>query len=389
MFRAASRRTPDEELQRLLAPDFDWALLFTLAEREYATAVLWQRMRRLERDMPVVVQTQLRNLSRVMQFRMDYAEQRLAASVAALEAENIECVLLKGAALGSTTYGSFAERPMSDLDILVHPRDARPAQQALLNAGWVASGETQSQGYGGQPHHHLLPLLDARGVPLSLEVHQSLLPTGHPFAFEADLVWSRSRRGVRGSTWARVPDPLHSLLHTCIHFAWSHLLRKGAWRGFRDVEALTTHYAIDWQAFTSLASAAGAKTCCYWTLQLAQSVAGVPVPNDVVAAFRPPLPRAALSLLERHFALILVPTGYDCPSVTLRRLMWAAGMLPRWNGHGSRRRWDLPSATPPIPALQQEGGASTPLTAGWAHYARSVLFGVRPLSTTKGLRRGV
>ena len=53
-------------------------------------------------------------------------------------AAKTEVVLLKGAALALTVYGSFVERPMSDVDLLVARGDAPRARDALLAAGWVS-----------------------------------------------------------------------------------------------------------------------------------------------------------------------------------------------------------------------------------------------------------
>jgi hypothetical protein len=136
-----------------------------------------------------------------------------------------------------------------------------------------------------------------------------------------------------------VPDPLYLLLHTCLHFAWTPMFRRGGWRTFRDVKSLISRYDLDWDGFVRLARSHRAGTCCYWTLHLARELVGAPVPDDVLKALRPPLATVVLRTLERHFALILLPSATSCPSVRLRRMMWVTGIQPRRSGHGTSRPW--------------------------------------------------
>jgi hypothetical protein len=379
LFLAAGGSENDAAIRDLLTRDIDWGKLCQLADREYAAPVLWRRMQACGvNGAPVAASDRIRKLARVVHFRMDYVQQRLMESVDALEQAGIECVLLKGVALASTVYWSFTERPMADIDILVPAKRAEEAGRVLLTVGWAAYRGEQPPTNCSEPHHHLLPLLDARGMDVQLEVHRALLPTGHPFAFAADAVWGAAMATARGVRWARVPDPHHLLLHTCIHFAWSHLMRKGAWRAFRDVRAVIDTRAIDWSHFVKLARAAKAGTCCYWTFRLARELMGVEVPTEVLSVLRPPLPEIALAAIERHFTLILFPTRVDCPSVTLRRFMWSAGILPRWSGHGARRRWGIPSATPaPDPTRSSAGSNLRPTRGHWRQYWRGVFLGAR------------
>ena len=47
----------------------------------------------------------------------------LIRSLAALRAAGVPVIVLKGAAFASTIYPSLADRPMVDVDLLVHPQD--------------------------------------------------------------------------------------------------------------------------------------------------------------------------------------------------------------------------------------------------------------------------
>ena len=161
------------------------------------------------------------------------------------------------------------------------------------------------------------PLDDRAGTGLHLEVHRSILPSGHPFdPIERD-VWQSSRRITVGTTSARVPAPKHLLLHTCIHFAWSHRFFGKIWRTFHDVHAICDRYSPDWDEFIDMARATRAATCCYWTLHLARTVAGAAVPARVLAQLEPRMPRTLHGLVERHYASNLFHAVKACPSATL------------------------------------------------------------------------
>ena len=340
LFQAAGGPANDSAIGYLLTQDLDWVEICRLAEREKGAPIVWRRVKSVASDrVPAGAEAHLRKLARVIQFQMSYLEQLTTKSTAALERAGVDYSLLKGAALACGVYGSFVERPMIDLDILVDQSQARNAVDALLSAGWLWQPKKPID--GDYSHlRHLPALIDPNGLA-SVEVHTSLFPPGAPFDITTKAVLESARAVPFSGVMVRVPDPIHLLLHACIHFSWSHMFRQGAWRTFRDVQAITTAYDIDWPRFIEESKRHGAQTCCYWTFHLARELTGVRIPAEVVMATRPPLPAIALRVLERHLTVILVPSGTGCPSVLLRRAMWASGILPRWSGHAAVRPWQI------------------------------------------------
>jgi hypothetical protein len=333
---AAGGERNDDAIRGLLARPLDWAKLSWLAEQERATPVLW---RRLSATGPLTEGAEaLHRMAMVSEFRMSHLEARLLSALDTLRAAKTEVVLLKGAALALTVYGSFVERPMSDVDLLVARSDALRARDALLSAGWVSRAGTDAAFYEG--HHHLPPLVDGLGTGTSLELHTSLFFEGHPFAFTSEDIRRRAERVVvRGHT-ALVPSVHDQLLHLCLHFAWSHMMATGAWRAFRDLDALIRTGRVDWTEFTKLARESRGGSACYWTFRLARTLSGISVPERVELALAPPEPEFALRRLEQHFTYDLLPTENISPSVWLTYAMWRAGVRPEWSGHGRVRPWD-------------------------------------------------
>ena len=344
----------EDSVRRLLATELDWPTLAALAERERATTILWQWLQRTGAHVPADVEAAWRMRAMISEFQLLRLEQSLHETIGVLATRGIEVMLLKGSALAYTTYASFAERPMGDLDVLIRPEQAQEAWSLLQTRGWTWPSELWPAEFYTE-HQHLPPLLDARGDGFRLELHTDLLPGGHPFLTSPAVLWAAANRiRVNGST-ALVPSLPQQLLHLCIHFAWSHQMQWGGWRAFRDVDRLARRADFSWPEFVDLAHNSRATTGCFWTLRLARNLAGAPVPDDALRALRPPRRDFLLKRLERHYALQLFPTKSGCPSVTLGRRLWELGMAARWSGHGSVRPWRdvfsegwLDSTTPPV-----------------------------------------
>lgn len=373
---AAGGAGNDARIRGLVAGGIDWAKLGWIAGRERAAPVLWERLHSVPGIRLPEEAAPLRKLAMVSDFRMRHLETRLDDSLAALEGAGVDGLLLKGAALAVTVYGSFTRRPMSDLDVLVRPGEAERAVPALLAAGW---SPVEAQGleefYRG--HHHLPALEDARGTGVQLELHTALFFEGHPFRFSPEDIWARAERiDVRGLP-AFVPSIHDQLLHLCLHFAWSHMMSTGGWRSFRDLNALLGTGRVRWPEFTRLALESRGGSCCYWTFRLAGELAGVEVPREVVAALCPPLPEVVLSRLARHFTYSLLPTETLCPSVSVAYTMWRLGVRPGWSGHGDVRPWDR-SDDLLVPVKSRKSGARRMAEhvrnlRGWGKYVRAII----------------
>lgn len=338
LFLSAGDRPRDPDIRQLLNRDLDWPELCRLADREKAAPLVWRRIETVATgEIPREAEAHLRKLARVVSFRMSYLEQLVIRSTASLDRSGIDYTLLKGAALACAVHGSFDRRPMIDVDLLVRDDDAKAAVDALQSAGWVEQASKDRR--GDYSHcHHLPPLVDPNGL-VSAEIHTSLLPQNAPFGITTEAVLSSAQVIPFRDSAVQVPHPVYLLLHACLHFTWNTMFRMGGWRTFRDVKALISSYDLDWDSFVELARSHRAESCCFWTLHLARELVGACVPDEILKALRPPLPAAVLRTLERHFTLILLPSRTSCPSVSLRRAMWSAGILPGKSGHAASRPW--------------------------------------------------
>ena len=330
----------DAAIRELARDGLDWNRFVRLAQFERAVSVVHARLRHVVQDaVPADTLEQMRRLALISDFAMLQLESRLHEVLRVLENARVRVMLLKGAALSLTAYAGLRQRPMSDLDVLVDPGNAGLAQRLMLEKGWREID-------GGIPmhvyhrHHHQPPLRDAQLKELQLEIHTALFPERQPFAFDARDLWAGAQPLGPEFPNTYVPQAMHSLLHACLHFLWSHQGRFGVWRTIRDVDALTRTQHVDWTAFVDAARATRGGTSCYWTFRIAERTAGVSVPAFVLDQLRPPRSRYVLQAMERHFARNLFPTELACPSVSLGHALWELAVMPGWSGHGDMRPWD-------------------------------------------------
>lgn len=160
-------------------------------------------------------------------FRPDYAlssiradQQRAIAAeaVAALRASGIRVLLLKGISYAGGLYADPAERPMTDVDLLVDPAEHARATARLEALGYRHAGPAIQR----SPRHHAITLKrpqrataveagDRRPVDAAaVDLHRSPTQRGRITLPLADL-WARARPAPWIDGAVR-PDPLDELL---------------------------------------------------------------------------------------------------------------------------------------------------------------------------------
>ena len=335
IFRLAGAEAPLVDVRGQL----DWQRLLQFASDENALLVLRDWMRcRTDIELPIEVERLTVFMALDRESRMRLLQARVVESLEALNAAGVDVLLLKGGALAYTVYDSFVARPMRDVDLLVCPDRAEEARDILFGIGWSLDASLPDD-VSYRAHHHLPPLLDVGRSGLRLEIHRALLPVEHPFRFDEREIWRAARPLYVGAQRAFVLHPTHQALHIAMHFAWSHMLKSGAWHTFRDLDSMIRAGLIDWSEFERTAAAWGASTCCYWTLRLAADLARISVPEPVLQRLRPKLPDFVHRLLLRHFSHGLLRIHGSCPSVNLERTLWATAIQPSRLGHSRVRPW--------------------------------------------------
>ena len=199
-------------------------------------------------------------------------------------------LLLKGAALGRMVYGSPAERPISDLDLLIPANRLERAREALAERDYQSAGLfwlTRWQ----QRYRAELPLVcSAPGRErLLVELHWSLVELPYyidriPMA----EIW-QAAEPIAGLPGARLPDPATALLHSCAHWALHHSQEQRLlW--LLDVDRLARWGRLDWNLVLEQATRWRLQLALRTFVQQAEAHLGTPIPPDVrqtMAHWRP------------------------------------------------------------------------------------------------------
>ena len=127
--------------------------------------------------------------------------------VATLTDRGVRVAPIKGVAYATTLYEAPAERPMSDIDMLVVPHAL--AEQALVKARFAR--------VPGQLLHHATTWVRDEVV---VDLHRSILAPGRG-RIDLDAVWSRMSPGWPAG--AEALDPLDALVFHLVHMARNRL----------------------------------------------------------------------------------------------------------------------------------------------------------------------
>lgn len=181
------RKSAYDRLCRILAPaipddGYDlcpdaplWPWIFQLADANFVLPELHQALldKGLEDRVPEVMLATLTEVSRLMASRMARLLAQMREVNAALAADGIRPVWLKGAALLTERAGLRHPRLMSDLDLWIPTREGQEHTLDLLaKLGYSPKPASAYQDWSES--HHYAPLFHPKH-PVSLEVHRHLV----------------------------------------------------------------------------------------------------------------------------------------------------------------------------------------------------------------------
>lgn len=222
-------------------------------------------------------------------------EYRLETLLPLLATANAPVIPLKGAGLARRYYGSVTLRPVTDIDLLVHAKDASRWDATFRHAGF-----TPTDGDGDLHSGHALRFREVRyrdANGLSLEAHVALCR--HPAyqrAFPLPEIWARARSTSLNGIAMLTLAPEDELRFLSLHYIVQHRASRLIW--LVDVaELLRTHGgAIDWESLVEQAIASRFAAPLAMTLLPAQAWLETPVPELVRRRLR----AAAQTALERR-----------------------------------------------------------------------------------------
>jgi len=283
-------RRPTES--RPLPPPVDltaaeWeALLIEAGQQDVMPLLHYRLQSRPERAaIPAPILERLQNafLKNTAYISLLYRE--LQQILSACEQEGIPVILLKGSYLAKQIYPEIGLRPMSDMDLMVQPRD-------LPRAGAITErlGYTPSYSYSVDVEmvfSHQMPLYNKGGI-FAIEWHWHITEPDKPYELEPDELWERAiPMQIEGiPCFGLAPEDL--FLHLAYHLTGHHIC-TAPMRALVDIDLMlgTTSPYLDWQVVIDRARRWRLERCVYLTLRLVTECFGTPLPDGVLTALVP------------------------------------------------------------------------------------------------------
>jgi hypothetical protein len=213
-----------------------------------------------------------------------------------MNAARLPIVLLKGAALAEVTYGEYALRPMSDVDIWVRDRDMARAVALLKENGFCRAPLNPDRPPALQRHAggeiQFRPQDGSHGL---IELHWSPFPGWwNRLAANVDeqAVWERAEAFGNGRHVLRLSAE-ESVLQLAFHVAVNHF-GEPALRGLMDIALTSRTREIDWLLVAARARQWSLATMTWTVLDLVHRLFDAPGVDVALDALRPWRPRRAL-----------------------------------------------------------------------------------------------
>ncbi|MBI3980203.1 MAG: nucleotidyltransferase family protein [Chloroflexi bacterium] len=233
----------------------------------------------------------------------------LDAALDALADAGVQIVLLKGAALLAAGVFAAAERPMSDLDLLVAAADLTAIETVLDRLGYrrdPARAAAFEARYAGQYAF----VREAPAGRCWIDVHRALFAVDW-LQREGRTYEESCRRRARplpDRTAAGVLDPADQAVHVCLHWALHHGL-GGVWPAV-DLAATVCQDGFRWELFAERAKESGWPAAVFLALRRATVLAGLAVHDDLLSMLVPgAFRRAMLGWLFPAGTAVLPPTS--------------------------------------------------------------------------------
>lgn len=272
-----------------LPHDVDWDRLLERAERLGVAALLHTTVTRCVDGSQVPPQV-LRRVDHGYYWQAA-RNARLCDSLeevlAALSRLSVSAIVLKGASIAELVYGNIALRSMTDLDVLVQPRDLDAAERVVRELGYVPDESSHPAEWYRRCHHHLAPYRSFDGSSI-VELHQHIFPPAAGVRVRIEDLWQRARPAALGSGPALVLAPADLLLHLCVGLsAVEHFV--GRFRTLCDVAATIRRYELelDWACLLESARVYALDKHLYYALWLARCLVAADVPAFVLQTLKP------------------------------------------------------------------------------------------------------
>lgn len=253
----------------------------------------------------------LRGLHRRSWYRNQLVLRASAGVVEQLAAAGIRAMLVAGTAVALRHDPSLAARPIDDAGALLAASDIQRAREVLERAGWRLCPRDVPE---ARPRFRRL--VNSRGV--TFDLHTRLFASDSSLAAEGD-VWEQAALVEWQGGRALVLDPVHQLLHLCVHGLRWRPTPEVRWIADAALILERTAGALDWQELACAADRHCVSLSVRLGLGYLRGRFGEPVPDAALEN----LSRNHVSLRERLEVRVLTrPPGRLLGGLPERGVRW-------------------------------------------------------------------
>jgi hypothetical protein len=349
---------PDaDRICRAAAAVSDWDAVIAGAERHGVAPLLHWHIGRICPELaPAAVMARLHHLFRVSAVHSLQLTGALLDLITLFDRAGIEVLPFKGPALAWSLYETPALREMSDLDLLIRPRDRSRAILLLQSAGYAPSYPCDVRLF--DPGRQIPFESPTTGV--AVDLHWSLAPPQFGHALDVAGIWSRVGEARVAGRTVRTLGTEDLLIFLCVHGA------KHGWCSIHwlsDLARLIRRDDIDWDRLLARATARQTSRVLYAGLMLSADLLGAPVPDPVLVQARSDAAAARIAAFVRPRFL----DGHPVPPTWGQQLRFQFSLLERKQDKLRSCWWQLQ----PHPSDHE----SLPLPSLWF----ALYYALRPL----------
>lgn len=269
----ASRPLQPDSLARA-----DWSQVLKIAQRHDVTPLLHRALAG-QPDVPVQVRREITlTCDRITVWNFRLAEE-LVQIVRVLESQGIQATCYKGPALAVDLYESLALRQCCDLDILVDPRDAIRAYEALMREGYRRCDIGRNRPLSELLHCDKDIVLEDPASDVCVELHWSVCEPEFDSRLHGRRLWDGSRTVRVLDSDVAVPNPEELLFLLSIH-GQRHYWYCLKW--LSDIAAFLKRFPdLDWDRVFAISEAFGRRRSILLPLQMVHDLFGAGLPGAV------------------------------------------------------------------------------------------------------------
>lgn len=272
-----------ERFQEACSQTSDWSEVLTLASHHQLIPLLSAHVHSYaEEAVPAEVRDALPEYARSRAFFVLFLSSEMARVGAALDAAEVEYLVLKGPSL-TAAYGSPAKRPFVDNDLYIKRKDYDRVADVLTEAGFRTADRDAIRQAGYLLIHGEASFGRRVGTLVStVDLHTDVVPIGFSYRASFDALYNRSRS---------IPIAGHSvqvLSWEDLFLALSVNALKDQWNRLRLATDLAEvgGQVTDWQGLEAIARRHRSLRALYTGLLVATDEVGANFPEEIVSRAR-------------------------------------------------------------------------------------------------------